>query len=61
MRRHSSWPSSCSIPRDAAHRLHFACMAIGDLAEAAAHSNSYPLARERLAEVETMVGDVPAE
>ena len=27
-------------PRDPAHHLHFACMAIGDLAEAAAHSDN---------------------
>lgn len=38
-------------PRDPAHHLHFACMAIGDLAEAAAHSDSSPAARERLAEI----------
>jgi DNA-binding CsgD family transcriptional regulator len=48
-------------PRDPAHHLHFACMAIGDLAESAAHSDSSQLARERLAEVEAMVGDAPAE
>ena len=47
--------------RDPAHHLQFACMAIGDLAEAAAHTDSSPAARERLAEVETMVGDAPAE
>jgi DNA-binding CsgD family transcriptional regulator len=48
-------------PRDSAHHLHFACLGIGDLAEAAAHSDSSPLARERLAEVEAMVGGAPAE
>ena len=48
-------------PRDPAHHLHFACMAIGDLAEAAAHAGRSQEARERLAEVETLVGDVPAE
>jgi DNA-binding CsgD family transcriptional regulator len=48
-------------PRDPAHHLHFACMAIGDLAEAAAHSDSSPAARERLAEVESIVGGAPAE
>ena len=36
-------------------------MAIGDLAEAAAHTGSSQAARERLAEVEAMVGDTPAE
>jgi DNA-binding CsgD family transcriptional regulator len=48
-------------PRDPAHHLQFACMAIGDLAEAAAHTDSSQAARERLAEVEAMVGDTPAE
>ncbi len=48
-------------PRDPAHHLHFACMAIGDLAEAAAHADSSDAARERLAEVEAMVGSTPAE
>jgi hypothetical protein len=48
-------------PRDPAHHLHFACMAIGDLAEAAAHSDSAQGARVRLAEVEAMVGGAPAE
>ena len=47
--------------RDPAHHLHFACMAIGDLAEAAAHTDSSPAARERLAQVEALVGDTPAE
>ena len=47
--------------RDPAHHLQFACMAIGDLAEAAAHAGRSPAARERLAEVEAMVGDAPAE
>jgi DNA-binding CsgD family transcriptional regulator len=36
-------------------------MAIGDLAEAAAHAGRSPAARERLAEVETLVGHAPAE
>jgi DNA-binding CsgD family transcriptional regulator len=48
-------------PHDPAHHLQFACMAIGDLAEAAAHTGSSQAARERLAEVEAMVGDTPAE
>jgi len=48
-------------PRDPAEHLHFACMAIGDLAEAAAHAGRSPEARERLAEVEALVGDAPAE
>jgi len=48
-------------PRDPAHHLHFACMGIGDLAEAAAHADSSHAARERLAEVEAMVGGSPAE
>jgi ATP/maltotriose-dependent transcriptional regulator MalT len=48
-------------PRDPAHHLDFACMAIGDLAEAAAHVGRSQAARERLAEVEAMVGDTPAE
>ena len=49
-------------PRDPAHHLHFACMAIGDLAEAAVHSRQRAeTARERLAEVEAMVGSAPAE
>ena len=48
-------------PRDPAHHLHFACMAIGDLAEAAAHAGRSQEARERLAQVEAMVGDAPAE
>jgi DNA-binding CsgD family transcriptional regulator len=47
--------------RDPAHHLHFACMAIGDLAEAAAHTGRSQEARERLAQVETLVGDDPAE
>ena len=47
--------------RDPAHHLHFACMGIGDFAEAAALADSSPAARERLAEVEAMVGDTPAE
>ena len=48
-------------PRDPAHHLQFACMAIGDLAEAAAHTDSSPAARVRLAEVEALVGDTAAE
>jgi DNA-binding CsgD family transcriptional regulator len=36
-------------------------MAIGDLAEAAVHTDSSQAARGRLAEVEAMVGDAPAE
>jgi DNA-binding CsgD family transcriptional regulator len=48
-------------PRDPAHHLHFACMAIGDLSEAAAHVGRSQHARERLGEVERMVGDAPAE
>ena len=48
-------------PRDPAHHLQFACMAIGDLAEAAALAGRSPAARERLAEVEALVGDAPAE
>lgn len=48
-------------PRDPAHHLHFACMNIGDLAEAAALSDRSPEGRERLAEVEAEVGGAPAE
>ena len=48
-------------PSDPAYHLHFACMAIGDLAEAAAHAGRSQAARERVAEVETLVGDDPAE
>jgi DNA-binding CsgD family transcriptional regulator len=48
-------------PRDPAYHLHFACMGIGDLAEAAAHSGNLQAARERLADVEAMVGGEPAE
>jgi DNA-binding CsgD family transcriptional regulator len=48
-------------PRDAACHLHFACMSIGDLAEAAAGSDGSQTARDRVAEVEAMVGDAPAE
>ena len=36
-------------------------MGIGDLAEAAAHSGGLESARERLAEVEAMVGNAPPE
>jgi DNA-binding CsgD family transcriptional regulator len=48
-------------PHDPANHLHFACMAIGDLAEAAVHADRSQAARERLAQVEAMVGDAPAE
>jgi DNA-binding CsgD family transcriptional regulator/tetratricopeptide (TPR) repeat protein len=48
-------------PNDPAHHRHFACMGIGDLAEAAAHSGASESARERLAEVEAMVGNAPPE
>ena len=48
-------------PRDAACHLHFACMGIGDLAEAAAGSDRSQAAPHRVAEVEAMVGDAPAE
>ena len=48
-------------PSDPAYHLHFACMAIGDLAEAAAHAGRSQAARERVAEVEALVGDDPAE
>ena len=48
-------------PRDPAHHLHFACMGIGDLAEAAALADRAQAGRERLAQVEATVGDAPAE
>ena len=48
-------------PGDPAHHLHFACMGIGDLAEAAALAGSAQAGRERLAEVEAIVGDGPSE
>ena len=48
-------------PGDPAHHLTFACMAIGDLAEAAAPAGRSDAARDRLAEVEALVGDTPAE
>jgi DNA-binding CsgD family transcriptional regulator len=48
-------------PRDPAHHLQFACMGIGDLAEAAALAGRSEVGRERLAQVEGMVGDDPAE
>jgi ATP/maltotriose-dependent transcriptional regulator MalT len=48
-------------PADPAHHPHFACMAIGDLAEAAAHTGDLQPARQRLAEVEAIVGDQPPE
>ena len=43
-------------PGDPAHHVHFACMAVGDLAEAAALAGRSQAARERLAEVEAIVG-----
>jgi DNA-binding CsgD family transcriptional regulator len=46
---------------DPAHHPDFACMAIGDLAEAAAHTGDLQMARDRLAEVEAIVGDKPPE
>ena len=48
-------------PGDPAHHQHFACMAIGDLAEAAALAGQSEAGRERLAQVEALVGDAPAE
>jgi ATP/maltotriose-dependent transcriptional regulator MalT len=48
-------------PGDPAHHLHFACMGIGDLAEAAAHAGQSDAARARLADAEAVVGDSPAE
>jgi DNA-binding CsgD family transcriptional regulator/tetratricopeptide (TPR) repeat protein len=48
-------------PADPAHHPDFACMAIGDLAEAAAHTGDLQTARERLTEVEAIVGDQPPE
>jgi DNA-binding CsgD family transcriptional regulator len=48
-------------PTDPAHHPHFACMAIGDLAEAAVHTGDVQMARERLAEVAAIVGDAPPE
>ena len=48
-------------PHDPANHLQFACMAIGDLAEAAAHADRSQAARERVAQVEAIVGDDPAE
>ena len=48
-------------PEDAAYHLDFACMGIGDLAEAAAVADRLQAARRRVAEVEAMVGDAPAE
>jgi len=48
-------------PRGPAHHLQFACMAIGDLAEAAAGAGRSQAARDRLADVEALVGDAPAE
>ncbi|MDA0172513.1 AAA family ATPase [Solirubrobacter taibaiensis] len=48
-------------PSDPAHHLQFACMAIGDLAEAAALADRAPEARRRLAQVEQIVGDTPTE
>ena len=48
-------------PADPAFHPDFACMAIGDLAEAAAHTGDLQIARERLGEVEAIVGDQPTE
>lgn len=48
-------------PRDPAHHLQFACMGIGDLAEAAALAGRSQVGRKRLAQVEAMVGHAPAE
>ena len=48
-------------PRGPAHHLQFACMAIGDLAEAAALTDRAPEGRRRLAQVEQIVGGAPAE
>jgi|tagenome__1003787_1003787.scaffolds.fasta_scaffold20987056_3 DNA-binding CsgD family transcriptional regulator/tetratricopeptide (TPR) repeat protein len=48
-------------PGDPARHLQFACMAIGDLAEAAGPAGHAEAARGRLAEVEALVGDAPAE
>jgi DNA-binding CsgD family transcriptional regulator len=48
-------------PHDPAHHLQFACMGIGDLAEAAALADRSDAGRERLAQVEAIVGDAPAE
>ena len=48
-------------PGDPAHHLHFACMGIGDLAEAAALAGRSQAGRERLAQVEAIVGHSPAE
>lgn len=48
-------------PRDPAHHLLFACLAIGDLAEAGAHAGRSSAARRRLADVEVIVGDAPPE
>jgi DNA-binding CsgD family transcriptional regulator len=48
-------------PHDPAQHVHFACMAIGDLAEAAALAGRSQVACERLAQVEALVGETPAE
>jgi len=48
-------------PNDTAYHLHFGCFAIGDLAEAAVLAGRPEVARERLAEVEAIVGDTPSE
>jgi DNA-binding CsgD family transcriptional regulator len=48
-------------PRDPAHHLHFACMGIGDLADAAALAGRSQSGRERLTQVEGIVGEAPAE
>jgi DNA-binding CsgD family transcriptional regulator len=48
-------------PQDRAYHLHFACMGIGDLAEAAVLTERSHAARERLSQVESIVGGSPAE
>ncbi|HZE67774.1 MAG TPA: AAA family ATPase [Sporichthyaceae bacterium] len=46
---------------DPAHHLQFACMSIGDLAEAAAYAGRADIGLERLSRVERMVGERPSE
>ena len=48
-------------PRDPAHNLHFACIIIGDHAEAAVYSDQASLGRQRLTQIEALVGDAPPE
>ncbi|HEY6889477.1 MAG TPA: helix-turn-helix transcriptional regulator, partial [Solirubrobacter sp.] len=48
-------------PHDPAYHLHFACMAIGDLAEAAVSGERTQAARARLNEVDALMGDSPAQ